>query len=441
MTTRFSAAATYLVLLSVIGVVSSAHAQYLWVPHDDNPVMDLSFDQTSSFTFRPAVVKKDGLLHMWYGKQTGFTSGSPRSIGYATSIDGITWTLKNFFAIEPSGSLGSFDEVWATDASVIEDGDTLRMWYGGNGRLAGGIGYAWSTNGVDWTKVKGAGIGGSTFDGSMDGASLVGPGVVTPTVVKVGSVFHMWYAKLVADGKSRIGYARSSNGRNWTVVPGSGTAQAVVDVGQSGEFDFDQVWWPWVLYNEQQAVFEMWYQGLDDPLFGLVPRLGCAISSDGIVWEKIAGNGDSGACRNTLAQPAVILDDGIYRMWYALTSNTAPNNDFVLYATSDPLATAESGDELPKRASLVSVYPNPFQREVMLDFTLEAPEHAWIEVHDVLGRLVYQGKAKSLSSGSHTIEWSGRDLTGQEVRSGAYIVKLITENIGAIGVRVVQLVR
>ncbi len=440
MTLKFSTSVALALSLLLTGM-TEAQAQYNWVPYEDNPVIDSRFDATSTFMFRPAVLKKDGIFHMWYGKQVGLPDGSPRSVGYATSEDGIDWRIKKLFAIEPSGNLGSFDQIFATNASVVEDGDTLKMWYNGSGRLASGIGYAWSVDGADWTKEKGSGLGGSVFDRSMDGASV--SGVVTPTVIKVDGSFHMWYMKLVnADGKSRIGYARSGDGKNWTVVPGSGTAQSVLDVGDPGTFDANQVWWPWVLYNEEASIFEMWYQGIDDPQFGGLPRLGCARSSDGITWQKIAGDGDAGACRNSGAQPGVILDEGVYRMWYTVFTPTRPfSADVVLYATSVPTATATREDEVPDQSVVFSAYPNPFRSEVTVDFALKTPGAVRLEIHDILGRLVYRQQLGDLSPGPHSAGWNGIRLNGATAPSGAYLIRLVEEGHGLLGTRMVQLAR
>lgn len=362
-----------------------AFGQYDWEPYEDNPVMDFDFDRTSFFMQRPAVIEMDGVFHMWYGKQIGLVRGSPRSVGYATSINGIDWELRTLNAIEPSGVLGTFDEVYATNATVVPDGDTLRMWYNGVGNLASGLGYAWSIDGINWTKVEGNGAGGSVFDPAMDPASVLG--VVTPTAVKLGDTFHLWYVKLVDDGNSRVGYLQSTNGRDWTVIPGPGIAQSVVDIGGFSDFDADQVWWPWVIYNEDAGIFEMWYQGIDAPQFGGVPRLGCARSSDGVDWEKVAGTGEKGACWNSFAQPGVVLDGTTYKMWYTLTTDISPNNDIVQYAVSEPMTTSIDG-EVPRDEPVLATYPNPFTSTLTVELNGVTEPAYTVDLIDPLGRTV-----------------------------------------------------
>lgn len=431
---------TLAILLPLIGA-SAVQSQYIWVPYADNPVIDFTFDQPSFERFRPAVLKKDGLIHMWYGKRTT-GEVDPQSISYATSADGLEWTLKKPSAVKPTGNLGTFDQTRATNPAVISDGDTLRMWYNGRGRIGDlhAIGYAWSVDGQNWTKVRGPGEQGSVFDKSMLGTPAWG--VVAPTVIKLNGVFHMWYMMLPSSHqKYRIGYARSTNGLDWTQIPGSGFAQSVVDLGSSDSFDGDQILWPWVLFNEDKGIFEMWYQGVDKFQFEGIPRLGCAHSSDGITWEKVAGNGDAGACSNLQAEPAVILDGEFYRMWYTVFTSLRPRINEVGYATSVPVSTAIEDSEIPHGVSVLSAYPNPFTSDVTLEFTLNTPGSISLQVHDILGRLVYQRRDAGLSSGSHSLIWNGQYVNGTPAPSGTYLIRLLEDGQGVVGFRTVQLNR
>lgn len=50
-------------------------------------------------------------------------------MGYATSSDGITWTLVNPVAFSPSGDENKFDQFDAGHGWVIMEQDTFKMWY------------------------------------------------------------------------------------------------------------------------------------------------------------------------------------------------------------------------------------------------------------------------------------------------------------------------
>lgn len=74
-----------------------------WIRYGDAPVLLPSGDSSEwdgMYMFRPSIVEVDGVYHMWYSGSDG-TSGTygcmqgryyARGIGYATSTDGINWT-------------------------------------------------------------------------------------------------------------------------------------------------------------------------------------------------------------------------------------------------------------------------------------------------------------------------------------------------------------
>jgi hypothetical protein len=83
----------------------------------------------------------------------------------------------------------------------------------------------------------------------------------------------------------------------------------------------------------------------------------------------------------------------------------------------------EHGPEL--RNVLFPAYPNPFQRGTSISFELREGRTASLEVFDITGRRVRDllGR-KTLSPGSHTVTWDGRDDAGRVVASGVYLYRL-----------------
>jgi flagellar hook assembly protein FlgD len=81
--------------------------------------------------------------------------------------------------------------------------------------------------------------------------------------------------------------------------------------------------------------------------------------------------------------------------------------------------------------------PNPFASGTRIAFDTAQPGPVRVVVYDVRGRLVTTLLDQSLSAGSHTVQWEGRDAAGRTVASGAYFCRLSSPE----GVRVLQLVR
>ena len=155
----------------------------------------------------PAVMYDGSEFHMWYAG-TASTSGDLIQGGYATSPDGSAWTKYEGNPVLDVGPPGSWDDDQVRPASVILDGETYKMWYSGFGGSSG-IGYAYSTNGVDWTKHPDPVLGRLSYPGGWDKFPA------DPSVVFDGFLYHMWYAGRTT-GNWKIGYAFSTDGINWS---------------------------------------------------------------------------------------------------------------------------------------------------------------------------------------------------------------------------------
>lgn len=100
----------------------------------------------------PSVIREGNTYKMWYAGYS-LTTGKV-NIGYATSTDGIAWTKYSGNPILTTGATG-WDSVYVQDPHVIKIGNTYHMWYGGVNRgdnYGQETGYAYSNDGISWTK-------------------------------------------------------------------------------------------------------------------------------------------------------------------------------------------------------------------------------------------------------------------------------------------------
>lgn len=277
---------------------------------------------------------------LWYvGEDTGGTA----RIGYAVSMDGVSWT--RVVGNETGGSVlsvgpnGQFDSASATYFSVLKDGGTFKMWYTGYANLTSlseGIGYATSTDGVNWTKVSGPLAGGAVLRGSGEPDTFDRDEAYVPYVIKdVASAeapcagipngnacYRMWYEGANTSGgyKFLIGYAVSPDGVNWARMPGSAPGKEVLGAGVG--FDNNSVGIAVVV--KEGAFFRMWYEAKD---FSDNFTIGHVVSTDGINWERptpneavFTGADDPGTLSPDLIWNHAVLKEGItYRLWYAHT--------------------------------------------------------------------------------------------------------------------------
>jgi predicted GH43/DUF377 family glycosyl hydrolase len=162
----------------------------------------------------PTVVKVGATYDMWY---TGYPEdGSAPAIYLATSADGVNWVRGNSGSSVLKGTAGTFDADGVYGADVVYDpADVIapyKMWYSGRHGVFGGIGYATSLDGLTWTQYGGATplpVVGHGVPGSADSFSAA-----DPSVLKDGSTWKMWYTGDDSN-KKRIAYATSADGMTW----------------------------------------------------------------------------------------------------------------------------------------------------------------------------------------------------------------------------------
>ena len=206
----------------------------------------------------PTIIKDGSTYRMWYaGKDTG----TKNKIGYATSLDGLSWSRQNSGNPVLSTTGGAFDSVAVYGPMVIKDGATLHMLYTGvDGAGVTRIGYATSpaTDGVTWTKTPGAVLNVGSA-GAWDAAGVKMCGAILD-----GSTFRMWYVGLnAAGGTQRIGIATAPQALA-EAAPGAWTkfaGNAVLSPAAPVAFDDRNLWSPWVIKDPDDGKFKMWYGG------------------------------------------------------------------------------------------------------------------------------------------------------------------------------------
>ena len=92
---------------------------------------------------------------------------------------------------------------------------------------------------------------------------------------------------------------------------------------------------------------------------------------------------------------------------------------------TDPTATSVPEMEVPLAGiAFESLYPNPFNPRVTIDYRLDQASPVRLTIHDLKGRTVREIVAERRSAGSQRASWDGTDDRGQRVASGVYQVRL-----------------
>nr|NQU91996.1 tetratricopeptide repeat protein [Bacteroidota bacterium] len=389
-------------LLCFGGLTPFSNAQTTWYKYPGNPVIEPKTSEDWDYTIIPKVVIFDqDQYQMWY---KGWNSNNV-AYGYTTSNDGIKWIKDENNPLEFTCESESWD-TWIGSIDIIKKDSMFYMWYtaGSKEYNTGWIGYAFSADGLKWTKHPEPVLM-PTKDVKWEAWGFGGPRVIYD-----GKRYHMWYNGIAGGIPviGRVGYATSDDGIVWQKHP----ANPVLDVGKPGTWEDHAAMVEAVIFNG--SYFEMWYHGSN-----LVQHeLGYATSRNGFIWKKFPGNpvlnagavGEWDAWLTTY--PAVLKQDSVYRMWYYGHDNVKGR---VGYATAS-IAEAKGWDTLATNKLQRTIKVQVFNRAefIKVDSIAEnLNELSGIALVDAYNKLAL---AYSLTDSEKSMDYAKKamELAGQE---------------------------
>jgi sucrose-6-phosphate hydrolase SacC (GH32 family) len=234
-----------------------------FTPHEANPVFEGSgpghWDER--IRERGWILHEDELYHLWYTGYAG-SEDATKKLGYATSLDGVTWTRQSENPI--------YGDHWVEDITVVKHGDTYFMFAEGENDQAHLL---TSMDRIHWTRQ-------GLLNIHMTNGDPIPPGPFgTPCVYVEDGTWYLFYER----NDAAIWLATSTDMNTWThvqddpvLVPGPAGYDA-------GMIAMNQV----VKYNDRYYAY---YHGL---VLNSRPEewTTCIASSDDLIhWEKYSGN-------------------------------------------------------------------------------------------------------------------------------------------------------
>jgi predicted GH43/DUF377 family glycosyl hydrolase len=258
-------------------------------PFEQNPV----FSGTDMDTWdqhireRGYILIENGLYKMWY---TGYTGGddNPKSLGYATSTDGINWIRY------PGNPI--FSEKWTEDMFVIRYMGKYYMYAEGFKDIAHLL---TSVDGINWQEK------GDLVIRKANGDTIAGP-YGTPTVWIENEKWYLFYER----NDEAIWLAISNDQINWTNIQDEPVLKKGPEIYDSGAVAANQV-------IKYKGKYYMYYHGSSNVQWNIpgVTSLwtsNAAMSSDLVHWVKYPRNpiveGDH-------SSPIVIHDRNGFRLY------------------------------------------------------------------------------------------------------------------------------
>jgi hypothetical protein len=86
-------------------------------------------------------------------------------------------------------------------------------------------------------------------------------------------------------------------------------------------------------------------------------------------------------------------------------------------------------ESLPETFILHNACPNPFNSSTTISYQLEDAGMVSLAVFDVNGRLIKPLVSEKQTAGCYTVEWKGKDNSGQTVTAGLYFYRLSVDEV------------
>jgi predicted GH43/DUF377 family glycosyl hydrolase len=257
-----------------------------------------------------------GLLILLFFLISGYNKKPDKPIIIQDNSNAIGWIeYKNNPVIKYQDTIPNI--LW-NDPSVNKEGDKYRMWLSGGNPFASSIEvkiyYATSNDGINWD-INADPILLPT-EGEWDSES-----VETPSVIKVGDTYHMYYTgynTVFSSGIYSIGHATSQDGINWVKDQNNPIIEPHDDPLKWGYFTTAE---PAIVYYNNK--FYLYYASAksNHPEPGAPFGILLATSEDGSTFTKqgavhtLTSSYDSTKYRG-YSTPAVYVKDGIFYLYH-----------------------------------------------------------------------------------------------------------------------------
>jgi hypothetical protein len=120
-----------------------------------------------------------------------------------------------------------------------------------------------------------------------------------------------------------------------------------------------------------------------------------------------------------------VTQSGTYYYW--LQANDMDGTIYILSFVSIEYNSAPGGTtpSIPLVTELNNVYPNPFNPQLFIPFSLANKSEVKIIIYNTRGQVVKDFALGEKNAGNYRIEWDGTDNNGKAVPNGIYCIRMI----------------
>ena len=215
----------------------------------------------------------------------------------------------------------------------------------------------------------------------------------------------------------------------YTIVNTSGgnLQYVVTAVYETGESDYSSsITIPLPFAVPQNLIAEIQEDGIrlnwDFP-FDTTSLLGFRVYKDNVNITSSAIDAEILSFIDSDVEEGVNYEYHIRALYTNPTGISLPSNIVeIIYTDNSEIVAPQYVTQLGKN------YPNPFNPETVIQFSLKEKAPVKIEIYNVKGELVKTLLNQSLTEGKHSVVWNGTNNSGNLSGSGIYFYKMTTTN-------------
>ncbi len=113
-----------------------------------------------------------------------------------------------------------------------------------------------------------------------------------------------------------------------------------------------------------------------------------------------------------------------YAHAYDSTASLYAVVEYAILISSKPSSVAEEETSIPGYFELLPNFPNPFNHQTVIRYTLSQPAEVSLVIYNILGQKVRTLVKEEKQNGTKSVAWNGKNDRGKEVSSGIYFYRL-----------------
>ena len=153
-------------------------------------------------------------------------------------------------------------------------------------------------------------------------------------------------------------------------------------------------------------------------------------NSTTIKYDLLLKGGSTASAYGVQYQNSIVIDKQGTIQFYGRTNKTSAINSKIQELLN--VTALEDKITSPVKFELKNNYPNPFNPETRIPFSVDKTQNIKLEIYNISGKLVRTLIRASFAKGNFEATWNGTDDAGSGVASGVYFSRLQGESISKV---------